>query len=190
MKYPFSLLTLVFAFCISSLNAQVHDPTLSADSSGLRFQDKILAPESVSYQGNLDYLDRLRQDVEGLGKVSIIQDYRIDDMLKIDKNENSEVTGFLGWRIQIFSGVGQERETAFSIRDDLKERFPDQRVYVKYQAPDFRVRIGNFRTNYEAVHLYKQCLKIYPYCYLVKDQISLADLEKVETTDIVIEEIE
>jgi len=190
MKYPFSLLTLVFAFCISSLNAQVYDLTLSADSSGLELQDTILTSDSVFYQGNLDCLDRLRQDVEGLGKVSIIQDYRIDDMLNIDKNENSEAPGFLGWRIQIFSGVGQERERAFSIRDDLEERFPDQRVYVKYQAPDFRVRIGNFRTNYEAVHLYKKCLKIYPYCYMVKDQISLADLEKVETPEVVIEDIE
>lgn len=190
MKYPFSLLTLVFAFCVSSLNAQVYDVTYSADSSGVKLQDTILISESVSYQGNLEYIDRLRQDVDGLGKVSIIQDYRIDDMLKIDKDENSEAPGFLGWRIQIFSGVGQEREKAFSIRDDLEERFPDQRVYVKYQAPDFRVRIGNFRNNFEAVYLYKQCLKIYPYCYMVKDQISLDDLKKVETTDIVIEEIE
>jgi len=190
MKYPFSLLMLVFAFCISSLNAQVHDATQSADALDLWFQDSVVTTKPARYQGNLEYIERLRQDVTGSGKVNIIQDYRIDDMLKIDKNVNSEAPGFLGYRIQIFSGGGRDREKAFSIREDLETRFPDQRVYVKYQAPDFRVRIGNFRNKFEAMYLYKQCVKIYPYCYVVKDQISLLDLEVEETTDIVIEEIE
>lgn len=49
------------------------------------------------------------------------------------------------------------------------------------------MRIGNFRNKFEAMHLYKECVKIYPYCYLVKDQINLIDLEmeeKVETEEI------
>jgi len=190
MKYPFSLLILVFAFCISSLNAQVQDANQDTDALDLMLQDTILLPKAVPYSGNLEYIERLRQDVVGLGKVSIIQDYRIDEMLKIDKDVNSEAPGFLGYRIQIFSGGGRDREKAFSIREDLEARFPDQRVYVKYQAPDFRVRIGNFRNKFEAMYLYKQCVKIYPYCYVVKDQISLIDLEIEEKTDAVIEDIE
>jgi len=190
MQYPFSLLTLVFAFCISSLHAQVNDATQGADILDLKFQDTIALPKKDSYSGDLEYIERLRHDVSGLGKVNIIQDYRIDEMLKIDKDVNSEAPGFLGFRIQIFSGGGRDREKANSIREDLETRFPDQRVYVKYQAPDFRVRIGNFRNKFEAMYLYKQCVKIYPYCYVVKDQISLLDLEIEEKTDIVIEEIE
>jgi len=188
MKYFLSLFTIVFAFCLSSLHAQEFEIDSTVDSLELKVQDSIRVKKIEFYKGDVEFIDRLKQDSLGEGSVKIIQDYRIDDLLKIDRAENSDVPGFQGYRIQIFSGGGRDREKAFSIREDLKERFPNERVYVKYQAPDFRVRIGNFRNKFEAMHLYKQCVKIYPYCYLVKDQINLVDLEVEEKIEI--EEIE
>lgn len=188
MKYILSLLTIVFAFCLSSLHAQEFETNQIVDSLELKVQDSVRVKKIEFYKGDLEFIDRLKQDSLGEGSVKITQDYRIDDLLKIDRAENSDVPGFYGWRIQIFSGGGRDREKAFSIREDLKERFPNERVYVKYQAPDFRVRIGNFRNKFEAMHLYKQCVKIYPYCYLVKDQINLVDLEVEEKIEL--EEIE
>ena len=140
------------------------------------------------YEGDIEFLERLRQVEEGQGKVRIVQDYRIDDLLKIDRTENSEVPGFYGWRIQVFSGGGRDREKAVFIKNDLEERFPNDRVYLKYHAPDFRVLIGNFRTNFEAVYLYKKCLRLYPNSYIRRDQIDLVDLEVQEKIEI--EEIE
>jgi len=177
MKYPFYLLSLVFVFCISSLDAQTYETSQSLDSLDQQVQDTIHVKKTQFYKGDVEFIERLRQDEEGQGKVRILEDYRIDDLLKIDRAENSESPGFQGYRIQVFSGGGRDREKAFSIRQDLEEHFPGERVYVKYQAPDFRVRIGNFRNKFEAMYLYKQCVKLYPYCYLVKDQINLVDLE-------------
>lgn len=184
MKYRFSFFTLIFIFCLSSLRAQAYDMTQSVDSLDQQTQDRISVKKNKFYKGDLEFIERLRLDEEEVGKVKILQDYRIDELLRIDRAENSESPGFQGYRIQIFSGGGRDREKAFSIREDLEERFPVQRVYVKYQAPDFRVRIGNFRNKFEAMHLYKQCVKIYPYCYLVKDQINLVDLEVEEKNKI------
>jgi len=188
MKYLFSLLTLVFAFCITSLYAQVNDTSQSVDSLDQQIQDTIRVKKIKFYEGDIEFLERLRQNKEGQGQVRIVQDYRIDDLLKIDRTENSEAPGFFGWRIQVFSGGGRDREKAIAIRDDLEVRFPGQKVYVKYQEPTFRVLIGNFRSNFEAVYLYKKCLRIYPNCYIRRDQIDLVDLE-VEGI-IQIEEIE
>lgn len=187
MKYFFSLLTLVFAFC-SSLQAQVYDTTQSADSLEQHVLDSVHVKKIKFYEGDLEFIERLRQDEEGQGQVRIVQDYRIDDLLKIDRAENSEAPGFQGYRIQVFSGGGRDREKAVVIKNDLEERFPTEMVYVKYQAPDFRVRIGNFRNKFEAMRLYKQCVRIYPYCYLVKDQINLIDLEVEEKIDLEVEE--
>ena len=187
MKYIFSLFTIVFAFCLSSLHAQEFETDQIVDSLELKVQDSIRIKKIEFYKGDVEFIDRLKQDSLGEGSVKIIQDYRIDDLLKIDRAENSDVPSFQGYRIQIFSGGGRDREKASSIREDLQKRFPKERVYVKYQAPDFRVRIGNFRNKFEAMHLYKQCVKLYPYCYLVKDQINLVDLEvkgKIEIKEI------
>lgn len=188
MKYILSLFTVVFAFCLSSLHAQEFETVQIVDSIELKVQDSISAKKIGFYKGDVEFIDRLKRVEEGQGTVRITQDYRIDDLLKIDRAENADVPGFQGYRIQIFSGGGRDREKASSIREDLEERFPNERVYVKYQAPDFRVRIGNFRNKFEAMHLYKQCVKLYPYCYLVKDQINLVDLEVEEKIDL--EEIE
>ncbi len=188
MKHLLSLFTIVFVFCLSSLHAQEFETDQLVDSLDLRVQDSTCVKKIRFYKGDVEFIDRLKLVEEGQGTVRILQDYRIDDLLKIDRAENSELPGFQGYRIQIFSGGGRDREKAFSIREDLQERFPNERVYVKYQAPDFRVRIGNFRNKFEAMQLYKQCVRIYPYCYLVKDQINLIDLEVEEK--IAIEEIE
>ncbi|MFT5749660.1 MAG: hypothetical protein ACI93S_000921 [Ancylomarina sp.] len=177
MKYIFSLFTIVFAFFLSSLHAQEFERDQNEDSLELEVQDPIRVKKIEFYKGDVEFIDRLTQDSSGVGSVKITQDYRINDLLKIDRAENSYFPGFQGYRIQIFSGGGRAREKASSIREDLQELFPNERVYVKYKAPDFRVRIGNFRNKFEAMHLYKQCVKIYPYCYLVKDQINLVDLE-------------
>ncbi len=187
MKSIFSLLTIGFALCISSLNAQVYDTIQSIDSLSQQVQDTIRVKKIKFYEGDIEFLERLRQNEEGQGQVRILQDYRIDDLLKIDRTENSEAPGFFGWRIQIFSGGGRDREKAIAIRDDLEERFPDQKVYVKYQEPNFRVLIGNFRSNFDAVYLYKKCVRIYPNCYIRRDHIDLVDLEveeKIQIDDI------
>ncbi len=184
MKYILSLFTIVFAFCFSPLDAQEFETDPMVDSLELKVQDLVRVKKIEFYKGNVEFIDRLKQDSLGKGSVKIVQDYRIDDLLKIDRAENLDVPCFQGYRIQIFSGGGRDREKASSIREDLQERFPNERVYVKYKAPDFRVRIGNFRNKFEAMHLYKQCVKLYPYCYLVKDQINLVDLEVKEKIEI------
>ncbi len=192
MKYTFSLLSLIFTFCISSLNAQQLDTIQPVDSLGLLHQDSLVLKKIEFYDGDVEFIDRLRQNEDSTitGQVKIIQDYCIDDLLRIDRLENSNKPGFKGYRIQIFSGGGRDRKKAISIRDDLEARFPDHRVYVKYQEPNFRVLIGNFRSNFDAVYLYKKCLRIYPNCYIRRDQIHLTDLEEMVEEKIQIEEIE
>lgn len=193
MKYLLSLFTLIFISL--SLQAKELETYQVKDSLWLDNLDSIAVIKLYSqeeldslyagkirfYRGDVEFIDRLRQneeDKEGEGRVKVFQDSIIDALLKIDRAENLDMPGFQGYRIQVFSGGSRDRERASLVKEDLKEQFPDERVYVKYQAPDFRVRIGNFRTKFEAVSLYKQCLKIYPDCYLVKDQINLVDLEE------------
>lgn len=77
---------------------------------------------------------------------------------------------YRGYRIQVISTP--RRDDAFRKRSELLYRFPDQKVYVVFQSPNFKVRIGNFLKKEEAEKFKAQLNKIYPQgVYIVEDGI-------------------
>lgn len=121
--------------------------------------------------------------LDTIGVVSITQDVRVEELLRTDSIINSKNPGFSGYRVQIFSGKSTDKEKAFEVKKQFSELFPNERAYVVYQAPDFRVRVGNFRTKLESIELYKACVKYFPNCYPVKTMILFSDLKPIDTQD-------
>ena len=76
-----------------------------------------------------------------------------------------------GFRIQVVNT--QNRDEANAVKAELLRRFPDQKSYLLYKAPSFRVRIGNFITQKDAFHLRKMIAALYPGkgIYIVADII-------------------
>lgn len=150
----------------------------------------ILSGISLTAQSADDVQFGYAEKVDSLGKVNVIQDARIPVLLKTDKLINLKDPGFPGYRIQIFSGRSTDREKAFAIKKEFKELFPDERVYVVYKAPDFRVTVGNFRTKIESIELTKACLKFFPNSYPVKTYILFSDLIPIqqELDEVVLDE--
>ena len=61
---------------------------------------------------------------------------------------------------------------AFKLKYDLLTNFPDQKAYVSYQAPYFKVKFGNFLRRDEAEKIRKQLTKSYPAgVFIVEDAI-------------------
>lgn len=65
-----------------------------------------------------------------------------------------------GFRIQ--AANTQNRDEANDVKAELLRRFPDQKSYLLYQSPNFRVRIGNFLTQKDAFQLRKMISALYP----------------------------
>ena len=67
----------------------------------------------------------------------------------------------------------QNRDEANAVKAELLRRFPDEKSYLLYQAPNFRVRIGNFLTQKDAFQLRKMISALYPQkgIYIVPDII-------------------
>ena len=61
---------------------------------------------------------------------------------------------FRGYRLQVLNT--RSRDDAFKLKATLLENFPDQKVYVLYQSPYFKVRIGNFVQRTEAEDFRRQ----------------------------------
>lgn len=83
---------------------------------------------------------------------------------------------YKGYRLQVLNS--HSREEAFKTKADLAQLFPDQKVYVLYQSPYFKVRIGNFIEKSDAVLFKDQLAKKYPQnAYVVEDIIEYTPTE-------------
>jgi hypothetical protein len=100
------------------------------------------------------------------GSVSTYHNERLNDLLFQEKSKNykldtEETISATGYRVQIYSSNAsrQAKEIAFKWKENLEKKFPEYKVYVQYQAPFWKVRIGDFTHYGEATtcsHLLKQ----------------------------------
>ena len=83
---------------------------------------------------------------------------------------------YKGYRIQVMST--RKREEAFNAKSILLTNFPEQKTYVMYQSPNFKVRIGNFLKQDEADKFRKQLAFLFPQgVYIVEDAIDYTPVE-------------
>jgi hypothetical protein len=97
--------------------------------------------------------------------VEIIKDNRID--LLIQKQEELNKKAYLenrktmsGFRVLVLST--NDRNKATEVKTILLRDFPEHKTYLIYQSPNFKIQIGNFRTQAEAEKLKKIIMRLYP----------------------------
>lgn len=77
---------------------------------------------------------------------------------------------FNGYRLQVLNT--RSRDQAFKTKAMLLENFPNEKVYIMYQAPNFKVRFGNFLNRSDAEDFSKQLSTYLPQpAYIVQDMI-------------------
>ena len=77
---------------------------------------------------------------------------------------------FKGYRLQVLNT--RSRDEAFKIKATLLQNFPDQKAYVLYQSPYFKVRVGNFINRSDAENFSKEVSTfISQPAYVVEDMI-------------------
>ena len=77
---------------------------------------------------------------------------------------------FKGYRLQVLNT--RSRDDAFKTKASMLENFPDEKVYVLYQSPYFKVRVGNFVNRNDAESFKKELSLFYTQpAYVVNDLI-------------------
>ncbi len=116
-----------------------------------------------------------------VGKLDVIQDEKIDELLSkhIKINEiNNTISGF---RIHIFSQSGNNsKAAAFQCKSTFIAKYPDIEAYVVFEEPNFKVKIGDFRTRMEANGFVQQIKMDFPFAFVIKDQINFPKISEVE----------
>ena len=115
---------------------------------------------------------------DGKGNVVIIQDPDIDSILlkHVEMNEalllNTDNFAIDGYRIQIFEESGNKSSThAREVMAEFSVKYPDIHVYLTWQAPNFKVRVGDFDTRMKAEGFLNKIKRSYPIAWVIRDKI-------------------
>lgn len=118
---------------------------------------------------------------EILKNIQINRDPLLDKMLVWSIENNKIKNKIDGFRVEIFfSSDVDAKEKALKKKTEFLSVYPDNTVHVKYISPNFRVRIGDFRTKNEALKLYKEIKDNYPVAFIVTDEIDFPLMKQVQ----------
>jgi hypothetical protein len=95
------------------------------------------------------------------------------NMLRSQIAKVEDNKGIPGYRIQVFFDSGTNSgDRARKVRDEFMFLFPDIPGYVTWKAPNYRVRVGDFRSRLEAERALQIIVVEYPNAWVIKDEIN------------------
>jgi hypothetical protein len=113
-----------------------------------------------------------------LKNIRIIQDEKVDLLLSKHIRINQNRDGIPGFRIQIFFDSGTNSKTnAQGIYEGFRAKYPDVAAYLTFKAPNYKVRVGDFRTKLDAQRFLNEINPEYPNAWIIPEQISLPKVE-------------
>jgi hypothetical protein len=103
----------------------------------------------------------------------VVQDDDVTWLVEKYNNQNQTKPIINGYRVQIYFDSGnQSKKKANDVKTQFLAKNPDIPCYLVYQSPNFKVRVGDFRTRYEAYKFYREIRNDFPSAYIVKDEIN------------------
>lgn len=75
----------------------------------------------------------------------------------------------LGFRVQIYSGPS--RNEAYAAQARFQQQYQDIASYVSYTQPNYRVKVGDFRSRSEAQAFMREVRKSFPTVFLFTEQV-------------------
>jgi hypothetical protein len=119
-----------------------------------------------------------KNEPAGSGRITIIQDPRIDTLLSRSIAANKLVNGIEGFRIQIYRGNDRiAREEANNAKAKFINEFPDISSEVIFERPNyFKVRVGGYRTKQEATKALYNIRRVFKDANIIAETIKFPDL--------------
>ena len=112
------------------------------------------------------------------GNIEVIKDKRIDALVE----KQSKVTPpdikpqIDGFRVQVFFDSDKTKINA--ARSQVITQFPKTDTYITYNAPNFFLKVGDFRTRLEAERVKSQLEVEFPTSFIVSEKVYLPRLQR------------
>lgn len=106
------------------------------------------------------------------GHIEVVGDVDVSKMVEKHIEFNEAVNTTPGYRIQIASLSGSNsKQQAFILKDRFKTSYPETEVYIIFDEPNFKIKVGDFRTRLEAYGFLQEIKGAYP-GHIVQDFIN------------------
>jgi hypothetical protein len=109
------------------------------------------------------------------GNVVIIQDTSITRVLNMYQTFEKEKRQTNGYRIQL--ATNNNRQALMDMKAKFLQQFPDVNAYLEYQAPQFKLRVGDFRNRGEADEFVNDVRIAFSSAFVVPDKIIVQGVE-------------
>ena len=106
-------------------------------------------------------------------QVVVQADSNIHNIMEQHIALNDKMDGkMIGFCVQIcFESGNNSREKAEKTRMMFLSKYPQVSAYVTFKEPNFRVRVGDFRTRTEARGFREKIMFDFPSSFVIKDEI-------------------
>lgn len=117
------------------------------------------------------------------GTLHVNQDSRIDRLMRKQREVYDANNTMNGFRVQIFMEIGNEAvDHAKVVKKDFEEQYPDLPIYLSYEQPYYRLRVGDFRNRVEAEKYLRILKPQYGVAFVTADIINPP--QKLEPVDL------
>ena len=115
--------------------------------------------------------------VKAGGETIFIHDPRIDHLVKKHQRISDSLKVIKGYRVQIFSTSGvKSGDKADEVKAAFIREYPAVNCHKVVELPNFKIRVGDFRTRLEALKFQNEIKEKFPHTYIVQDYIPLENL--------------
>jgi hypothetical protein len=136
----------------------------------------VIITVNLCAQTSSDVFTRLESKKPGQGSVRVSQDAKIRNLVNIHLAQQRKINGIKGFRICIYLGSGQEaNKSADQARARFISRYEDANSYKKFEYPNYKVYVGDFRTKSEAWRFLKRIEYDYPDAFIREDIVAFPD---------------
>ena len=110
------------------------------------------------------------------GTVDVIKDPLIDTLIARRFSLKSPAAAKVipyssrGYRVQIYSG--SNRKAAYDAQAKFQDRYPEQRTYITYNEPYFKIHAGDYRTRLEAEKTMQQLKGSFASLFIISEKIN------------------
>jgi len=119
---------------------------------------------------------RLNKKQAGAGEITVVQDARLEEVLREYIKINQQKNGIPAYWIRIYSGSGHDaREKAYQTKAKFLSKYEGIKDKVVYDNPNFKVYLGGYRVKSEALRLLKTVQIDFPSAFIVYDIIDFPD---------------
>ena len=120
------------------------------------------------------------------GTLHLNQDSRVERLMRKQRDVYAANNTMSGFRVQIFMEIGNEAvDHANVMKEEFEELYPELPIYLSYEQPNYRLRVGDFRNRVEAEKYLRLLKPKYNLAFVTADIINPpTKLEPVDLEEI------